>query len=98
MNTGTTKRCCYNVYKINSSIKLQCHSGLGISLNAVGTIAINLGGMVTCETVLTCICDDGNMKIWLMCNGNGAGSDFTMDLGPWCRSYCFKENQSIPIR
>ena len=52
---------------------------MGIPLNAVGTIAVVLGGMVTCETVLVSICGGGNVEIWLTCNGDGAGSN--IDVG-----------------
>ena len=40
---------------------------------------------MTCGTVLMSMCSGGNVDIWLMCSGNGAGSDIKMDLGPWCR-------------
>ena len=53
-------------------------SGLGIPLNAVDTTSIVLGGMVTCETVSISICGGGNLEIWLMCNGIGAGCIITM--------------------
>ena len=35
-------------------------------LNVVGIIAIVLGGMVTCDTILTSMCGGGggNMEIW----------------------------------
>ena len=52
-----------------------------MSLNVVGNIAIILGGMVTCDTVLTSICDSGSMEIWFTCIGNGGGSDFCS--WPW---------------
>ena len=67
-------------------------------LNAVGIISIVLGGMVTCVTALMSICSSGNVEIGLTCNGNGAGSDVTMDLGPWCRYNWLEKNQSIPKR
>ena len=56
-----------------------------------------LGGMVTCETVLTSMCGCGNVEIWLTCSGNSVGSNITMDLGPWCRCNWLEENQLITI-
>ena len=50
-----------------------------------GNTANVLGGMVTCETVLTSMCGGGNVDIQLTCSGNDAASDITMDLGSWCR-------------
>ena len=49
-------------------------------LNAVG-IAIILGGMVTCDTILTSMCSSGSMEIGFTCTGNGTGSNFTIDFG-----------------
>ena len=37
------------------------------------TIANFLGGMVTCEAVLTIMCGGGNVNIWLTCSANGTG-------------------------
>ena len=37
--------------------------------------------MVTCEIVLTNICGGVSVDIWLMCKGNGMGSDTTIDGG-----------------
>ena len=48
-----------------------------------GTIANVHGGMMTCETVLTRMCSGGNVDVWLLFSGNGAGSDITIDVGPW---------------
>ena len=50
----------------------------------VGTIAKGLAGFVTCEIVLTNMCGGGSVDICLMCNGNGVGSDTTIDCRPWC--------------
>ena len=44
------------------------------------------------------MCGGGSVDIWLMCNGQGVGSDITMDQGPWCKCNCLVEKQSIPIR
>ena len=60
-------------------------SGLGLLLNVAGTVANVLCNMVTYETILMNMCGVGNVEIWLTCSGNGAESDITMDLGPWCR-------------
>ena len=60
-------------------------TGLGILFNVAGTIANVLCGMVTCQTVLMSMCGSGNVDIWFTHSGNGAGSNITMDLGPWCR-------------
>ena len=48
-----------------------------------GTIANILGGVVTCETVLTSMCVGGNVDIWLTCSGNDAGpmSQWTWVIG-----------------
>ena len=35
--------------------------------------------MVTCEIVLTNICEGESADIWLMCIGNGVGSNATID-------------------
>ena len=67
-------------------------------LKIVGTIANVLAGIVTCDIVLTSMCGAGNVEIWWTCKGNGAGSDTTMDQGPWCKCNWLVENQSIPIR
>ena len=45
----------------------------------VGTMANVLAGMVTCKIVSTNICGGGSVDIWLMCNGNGVGSNTTID-------------------
>ena len=61
-------------------------------------IANVLEGTVICDLVLTNRCDGGgSVEIWLMCNGNGVGSDSTMDQGSWCKCSCLCENQSIQI-
>ena len=71
---------------------------LGYTIECSGIIAIILGGMVTCETVLTSICGSGNVKIWFTCNGNGVGSEVTIDFGPcvgvtgWKRTSQFLSN------
>ena len=44
------------------------------------------------------MCGGGSVDIWLMCNGNGVGSDTTTDKGPWCKCRWLVENQLIPIR
>ena len=54
-------------------------------MKVVGNMANVLVGMVTCEIALTNMCDGGIVDIYLMCNGNGVGSDTTIDQGPWCR-------------
>ena len=71
---------------------------MGVLLKVVGTIANILGGIVTCEIVLTNMCGVGNVEICLICKGNSPGSDITVDQGPWCRCNWLVENQSILIR
>ena len=44
------------------------------------------------------MCGCGNVDIWLICSGNGVGSDITLDFDPWCRCNWLEENQSIPIK
>ena len=53
-----------------------------MSLNVVGIVAIILGGMVTCDTILTSMCGSGSMEIWFTCIGNGTGSVFQLILVP----------------
>ena len=72
--------------------------GFGVLLKVVGTTASILGGIVTCEIVLTNMCGVGNVEIWLTCKGNGAVSNTTIDQSPWCRCSWLVKNQSIPIR
>ena len=60
-------------------------------------IGIILDGMGTCETVFTSTYGCDNLEIWFTCNGNGAGSDVTIDFGPCCRCNWLEENQLIPI-
>ena len=67
-------------------------------MKVVGTMANVLVGMVTCGVVLTNISGGDSVDSWLMCNGNGVGSDTTIDGGSWCRCSCLVENRSIPIR
>ena len=57
-----------------------------------------MAGVITCEIVLTNMHDGSSVDILLMCNGNGVGSDTTVDWGPWCRCNSFVENKLIPIR
>ena len=51
-------------------------------LNVVGTIAIVLGGMIICDNILTNKCGSGSMETWFTWNGNGAGSNLTIDFVP----------------
>ena len=44
-----------------------------------------LEGIVTCEIVLTNMCDAGNVHICLTSKGNSTGSDTVMDWSLWCR-------------
>ena len=67
-------------------------------MKVMGTMANVLVGMFTCEIVLTNMCGEGSEDIWLICNGNGVGSDTTIHQGPWCRYSCLVENQLILIR
>ena len=55
--------------------------GLGVLLKVADTIVNVLEGMVPSEIVLTNMCGDGNVDIWLTCRGNGAGSNTTNGSG-----------------
>ena len=67
-------------------------------MRVMGTMANVLVGMVTWEIVLTNMCSGNCVDIWLMCNGNGVGSDTTVGWGPGCRCSWFVEKHPIPIR
>ena len=48
-------------------------------VNMVGIIAIILGGMATCDTILTSMCGCHNIEICFTCKWNGAESHLTID-------------------
>ena len=52
---------------------------------------------MTCEIILTNMCGGGNVDIWLTCRRNGAGSNTTMDWGPWCRCNWLVETNQFQL-